>query len=390
MSLHIVQHCPIYSATLHERISHAHVPSPYACLLGGGTVIAATAAGGAFLSTRTPVSALAPWQAAGDYDDPRLRALSYALLAPNPHNRQPWLVDASGEDRVRILRDPAKRLPETDPLDRQITIGMGCFLELMIMAAGEGGHGVTLDLFPEGPDGPVADAVFVPGEGMPDPLFAAALNRRSCKEPFDMRAPAPEAMAAVAKEATVIVDPNRVAALRDLTWEAWLVEARTPHTQRESVDLMRIGRREIEANPDGIDLGGPFLESLALFGMLSREGQADPDSFEVAEGIRMYEEMLAATPAYAVLTTPSDTPEDRIMAGRAWVRANLAATRAGLSFHPVSQALQEYPEMRVHHARAHAMLASDGGTVQMLSRLGYGPAVPPSPRWPLEAKIVDA
>ena len=310
-------------------------------LLGGGTVLAASAGAVGFLSTRTPVRALAPWTAAGSYDDPRKQALSYALLAPNPHNRQPWLVDLRGTDGVRILRDPAKRLPHTDPFDRQITIGMGCFVELMVMAAAADGHGVALDLFPEGPDGPVADAVFAPGPGAPDPLFAAVLDRRSCKEPFEDRVPSEAALAAIARYAEIVAEPARVAALRDLTWDAWLVEARTPRTQLESVDLMRIGRSEIEANPDGIDLGGPFLETMSLVGLLSREGQADPDSFETSETHRIYEEMLRATPAYPALVTPGDAPEDRIAAGRSWVRANLAATMAGLAFHPVSQALQE-------------------------------------------------
>ena len=58
-------------------------------LIGGGTIVAATGGIAVFAKTRTPTKALAPWDMAGNYDDPRLRALSYALLAPNPHNRQP-------------------------------------------------------------------------------------------------------------------------------------------------------------------------------------------------------------------------------------------------------------------------------------------------------------
>jgi hypothetical protein len=38
----------------------------------------------------------------------------------------------------------------------------------------------------------------------------------------------------------------------------------------------------------------------------------------------------------------------------------------------------------------HAKLAPDGGRVQMLARIGYGPAVDQSPRWPLETIIVNA
>ena len=55
-------------------------------LIGGGTILAATGAAG-FAVTRTPHQALAPWAAAGRYDDPLMRALSYAILAPNPHPR---------------------------------------------------------------------------------------------------------------------------------------------------------------------------------------------------------------------------------------------------------------------------------------------------------------
>jgi hypothetical protein len=55
---------------------------------------------------------------------------------------------------------------------------------------------------------------------------------------------------------------------------------------------------------------------------------------------------------------------------------------------PLSQALQEFPEMAELYAQVHDRLAPGGGTVQMWARLGYGPAVPPSPRWPLDAKIV--
>ena len=155
-------------------------------LIGGGTIVAAGAGAGGFALTRTPETALAPWSAAGQYSDPRKRALSYAILAPNPHNRQPWLVDIDQPDTVILYRDKARDLPHTDPHARQLTIGLGCFLELMTIAAGETGHGVDLDLFPEGEAGPVAVARFQ-GGGKRDPLFGQVMLRRSCKEPFEDR-----------------------------------------------------------------------------------------------------------------------------------------------------------------------------------------------------------
>ena len=354
-------------------------------VMGGGVILAAGGAG-VFLGTRTPTKALEPWERAGSYSDPRKQALSYAILAPNPHNRQPWLVDLSKPEAVTIYRDKVKNLPETDPYDRQLTIGMGCFLEQMAIAASQTGHSVDFELFPGDDNGPVAIARFSQG-ARPDPLFAQILSRRSCKEPFEDRTPdiSPQLHAL----ADIHTDPGLVAKLRKLTWDSWMVEATTYRTMKESTDLFRLGKVEIEANPDGIDFSGPFFETLILTGMLTREGSLDPESTEFAQGAQIYETMLMATPAYAVIRTRGNSREAQIAAGRRWLRLNLTTTGLGLALHPVSQALQEYPEMARHYSAAHELLAEKGETVQMLGRLGYGPEVPVTPRWPLEAKVLN-
>lgn len=360
-------------------------------LIGGGCVLAAGTAAAGFVGTRTPRDAQRPWTLAGGYDDPRLNALSFALLAPNPHNLQPWKVALVGGDGLRLYHDTTRRLPETDPFDRQITIGLGCFLEQMVLAASAAGWAVDLRLFPQGQDtdAPVAEARFAQGASA-DPLAAHILARRSCKAPFGDRA----VPAALANElealADIHTDARMVSALKKLTWEAWLVETMTPHTMQESIDLMRMGKAEINATPDGIDLGGPFLESLMLAGVLTRESLADQHSISFEQGKISYRDMLDATPAYAVLTSADNSRVAQIEAGRRWLRLNLATTGMGLSLHPVSQALQEYPEMAEHYRTAHGLLAPEGQTVQMLGRLGYGPASPRTPRWPLEAKLIGA
>jgi hypothetical protein len=311
------------------------------------------------------------------------------------------MVDLDTPDTVVVLRDPARALPETDPFDRQITIGFGCFLEQLAIAAAEDGWRAETALFPdgEGEGRPVATVRFHAGAA-PDPLFVHLLARRSLKEPYDIDRPIDPAdldrlaaagtgVAGVRAAATAA--PDRVEALRALTWSAWEIEAATPRTHKESVELMRFGKAEIEADPDGIDLGGPMLEAMMRASVLTRAAQLDPDSQAFRSGAAIYREMLAATPAYLWLSTGGNERTDQIAAGRAWLRANLTATALGLGLHPVSQCLQEFPEMAGPYAEAHATLANPGDTVQMLGRVGYGPAgAPPSPRWPLEAKLVHA
>ncbi len=358
-------------------------------LIGGGAIVAATGAAAGFATTRTPTAALKPWDLAGAYADPRKNALSYALLAPNPHNLQPWMVRLEGEDTITIVHDQTKRLPETDPFDRQLMIGFGCFIEQMALAAGVAGYAVDVSLFPEGEGAAtVARATFRKG-GTADPLAAHIMDRRSTKEPYDDRpVPAP-AVSELQALADIHTDTDMVEAIKALTWESWMVETSTPHTMQESIDLMRMGKAEINANPDGIDMGGLMVEAGILAGVVTRESLADPDSTAFQQGIEIYRPMLHATPAYAVLTSAGNTKVDQIEVGRRWLRLNLTTTKLGLALHPCSQCLQEYPEMAVHFANAHKLLAPEGHTVQMLGRLGYGPSTPRTPRWPLEAKLLE-
>jgi hypothetical protein len=370
-------------------------------LIGGGVILAATASLGA-IATRQPRTALLPWGQAGQGEDARHRALSWALLAPNPHNRQPWLVDLRKAGEVTLYVDTGKLLPATDPFNRQITIGLGCFLELMRMAASHDGQRVTITPFPEGYDDtaldgrPVARAVFTADPGVtPDPLFAHALARRSTKEPYDTARALPEETLeklAVATNARFggTLDPKEVADWRAFTHEALRIEIETPHTYKESVDLFRIGRAEVDANPDGIDFTGPVFEVLGATGMMTRESVLDTSSQAYKAGLDAVYANTDTAMGHVWLVTEGNSRPDQIATGADWLRVNLAATAAGVAFQPLSQALQEYPEMAALYADLHPRLAPQGGTVQMLARIGYGPEVSPSPRWPLEAKILNA
>ncbi|MFA3918579.1 Acg family FMN-binding oxidoreductase [Ruegeria hyattellae] len=370
-------------------------------LLGGGAIVAVGGAAAGFVTTRTPKDALRPWAMAGQYSDPRKRALSYAILAPNPHNQQPWRVDLGREGEVTLYVDTNRLLPHTDPFSRQIIIGLGCFLELLSIAAAQDGYRVEFDLFPDGEPGAdlgdrrIAVAHFSLQSGGEEPkLFAQILNRRSLKERYDMAKTVPvgvlsalEQVVSKGSDVATTNAPDMVQSLRDLTADALQIEFETPHTYEESVDLFRIGKREVNANPDGLDFSGPMWEAMRLTGLFSREAALDRDGIAYTSGLDMVRDTAQASMAYIWLVSDGNTRTEQIATGRDWVRLNLAATALGLGVHPMSQALQEFPEMAGLYQKAHELLAPDGGTVQMLGRLGYGPQVPESPRWPLDAKV---
>jgi hypothetical protein len=372
----------------------------------GGAGLALIGASGVFALSRTPDNALQAWRAIDEAStgDIRLDALRYAILAPNPHNRQPWQITLSGTDIATLSCDLDRRLAETDPGDRQTTIGFGCFIELARIAAAERGVRMEWTEFPEGEATdrldrrPIAVLRFVSDPTtVKDVLFPFIALRRSNKAPFDLSRPAaPAVLADLAGQPTfgaqvfTSSEPDLVAALRRLTWSAFSIEAATRRTWLESVNLTRIGKSEIEAHPDGIAVGGPLLDALALTGLLSRQQMARTDSMAYKSGLDLIRSAMAATPAYGWIITDGNSRREQLAAGRAYVRMNLAATRAGLGFHPNSQALQEYPEMADTLRDLHDLLGVYAGRVQMLVRLGYGAPAPATPRWPLASHLVTA
>ncbi len=372
---------------------------------GGAAALVAVAGTAGYVTYPSLAAARAPWSQAGEsFGDPRLDALAYAILAPNPHNMQPWQFALRGADGIDVTCDLSRRLEHTDPPDRQITIGFGCMLELLRMAAAEAGYRAEIVPFPDGEPYPrlderrVAEVTFVRDPTVArDPLFTDVLDRRSTKVPFDRERPVPpDALAAMGRvvdprlEAGGTVDPERVAALIDMTTRGWMIEYENGPTRRESIDVMRIGNRAVVENPDGIDMGGTSMGLMNLTGLVTKDQLDTPGSIAYQSGIDMYVDMIDSAQGFVWMIAPQRDRAHEIAAGQSWVRMNLAANRAGIAFHPLSQILQEFPEMRALYDAIHRDLNATGtSVVHMLSRIGYAPDQPASPRWPLEAKIVS-
>ena len=372
---------------------------------GAALIVAGLAGASTFALSRTPRRALQPWSRAGEsFGDPRLDALAFAILAPNPHNMQPWRVALEGEDSFAVFCDTSRLLPETDPPCRQITIGFGCFLELFRQAAAEKGLLAEIEHFPDGEPQPTLDERPVARVRLKrdagatrDPLFWSTPLRRTNRAPFEDRAVDPRLLGEIAEAAgagvvtRMIDDKEGVEELRALTRDAWKIEWTLPRTRRESIAVTHIGKQEIEAQPFGLSLGGPAIEALALAGIFTREKQDKAGETAFEETLAFYERACASAAAYVSTSTATNTRRDQLAAGAAWVRIHQAATQRGVAFHPLSQALQEFPEMAPAYDRAHEILAHQpGATVQMLARLGYAKAPPPAPRERVEAKLIEA
>ena len=327
--------------------------------------------------------------------DPSRFALAHAILAPNPHNTQPWQVAFDGENGMTLYCDLERRLDFTDPRDRQITLGCGAFLELYRIAASSQGLAPEITFFPEGEPSPRLDARPLAHvrlaqdpsmEG--DALFAYIAARRTNRSVYDAeRIPeetlllrATSTIGAFLGAASWTTDAPRVAALRDLVWRAFDRELRTRGAQVETYSWLRFGREELARHRDGLAIEGPMVPLFKALGFLDEEDFLNPDSVGNKQAAQDWRAKAESAPAFMWLATPDDRPTTRLHAGMAYARLNLAATGLGLAMHPWSQALQEYEEMADLYAEVPALLETDDQIVQMLMRVGYADPVDPAAR----------
>src|SRR5688572_23092182 len=186
--------------------------------------------------------------------------------------------------------------------------------------------------------------------------------------------------------------PQALQQHRAIAMEAWRIELVTPRTIMESYKVLRVGPREIAQHRDGLSINTPMVRALAALGLFDRSKAPGPDDAATTGQLKDFNAKIATTPAFFWMVTEGNGRKTQINAGRAYVRAQLAATAQGLSMQPLSQALQEYPEQAQPYARIHALLEAPPprSTVQMWTRLGYAPPVQPAPRRGLDDHILKA
>jgi nucleoside-diphosphate-sugar epimerase len=277
-----------------------------------------------------------------------------ALIGAEPHNLQPWLVDLREPGVVTLYTDRTRVLPATDPFGRQILIGHGAFLELMVIALARQGNSCQVLLWPQGEmpadlsgwdDRPVARLVLSP-EPPAKPytpaaasLFPQILLRRTPKTPFD---PSRDITAGTLNTLTeggstadvslgATVDAARLPALRELCWQAGRQELLTPRTMMESQRLMRIGPEEILAHRDGIVLNTPWMRTLNTLGLFDRTQPPARGSAAYDAGMAIYDQNSRTATGFVWLSTAGNSRREQVLAGRAFARLQLKATELGVS-----------------------------------------------------------
>lgn len=325
-------------------------------------------------------------------EDIRMRILRYAVLAPSSHNAQPWLLEVGAPAEMTLRVDRGRLLPRTDPFARQIHISQGAFLETLDIAARQFGYLPKIEYFPDGDSGsggveekPVARiSLGASSSTEKDPLFGSILARHTNKLRYDGGRSVPDAhwsaLEAETKGQTVawrrVTDAGRRRVLTAMLRDAMEIEVSSRERNQETAEWFRFSDDETAARRDGFGVaqsGASGLKKWVAERVLpDRKGAADPGGLFARSAVDQTEEQAGSAPAFAALVTSGNSRLDQVLAGRAYTRVQLAATRLGLRMQPFSQALEEYPEMQDLQRRLKSHLAVDSShTIQMLFRLGH-------------------
>ncbi|WP_243428261.1 Acg family FMN-binding oxidoreductase [Clostridium rhizosphaerae] len=338
---------------------------------------------------------LEPWKKdyAQKFDDPRIQLTAYGLLAANGHNMQPWKIRLDKDNpMVFFLYADSERLTnEVDPFARQMMITQGAFLEYINIAGDKLGYKTDIELFPQGGydeqkldesmnTTPVAKITLTKATSQSAPLYAYMFLPDTNRAPYQSTKLTSEQINELENLNTddnisikILQDKENVDKLRSYAMKGASIEAGVNRVMKESETIFRSNEYQKNKYRYGFSIEGQgtsgimkhIMQGLVTLFPSMNSGKAASNMF-----IQSTQISVDNTPAYAMIITKDNTRLSQVKSGILYSKLILAAHQQGVVMQPLSQALEEYPEMKELYRSIHQDYTPKGGTIQMLVRLG--------------------
>ncbi|MDO0825166.1 Acg family FMN-binding oxidoreductase [Desulfosporosinus nitroreducens] len=338
---------------------------------------------------------LEPWQKtySQKFDDPRIQLAAHGLLAANGHNMQPWEIQLDKDDPMvfYLYADSDRLTSEVDPFSRQMMITQGTFLEYVKIAGDELGYKAAVALFPDGgydeqklqesmKTKPVAKIMLTKDKPQNNPLYDSMFlpdTNRAAYQSNKLTYEQIDHLQAINTYANMSVkifqDIENIEKLGSYVKKGTAIEAGVNRVMQETETIFRANEYQKNKYRYGFSVEGQgtsgimrhIMQGLVTVFPLMNSGKAASDMF-----IQSTRTSVDNTPAYAMIITNDNNRSSQVKSGMLYSRLILTAYSLGLVMQPLSQVLEEYPEMKEPYSSIHRDYASDAGTIQMLVRLG--------------------
>jgi nitroreductase len=285
-----------------------------------------------------------------------------ACLAPSVANAQPWSWRIVAPDEVELYADPARWLPGTDPLGRELVLSCGAALDHFVVAAESFGLTAEVEEFPAGQDPDLLARIRLGQGELSDAgveALAALENRHTDRHgaedrPVPLAQVEPLAHAATYNGARVLVLTDDWAVQRT----EQLVEAARQGQLADHAALVEQDGWIDRSDVDGI----PGIVADPRSGL---EEHRAPTRFQ--KNVRTHESRSDHAGLLAVVCTEHDDPRAWLWAGRSLSAFWLAITAEKLALTPTTQVVET---VRTRHLLRHDVLGSLLHP-QMVVRVGW-------------------
>lgn len=329
--------------------------------------------------------------------------LKTAILAPSPHNVQPWKVKILSDSEAELHIDSTRTLPKEDVTGSFIILTMGMFLEAVKILAAQQGFALSYELFHE-PDWyapaiiensspclfPFATMRLAPGESSehqyPPELFSTRRTSRISLLPK----PVPQALlqdftdmaARHDQEFAYTVDQNEIESMLALNTRALFEDLNSPDYHDEIVEWFRYSERQSQIHLDGLDYRAMNTPRTSLW--LSARAPWLMKTPVVKNILAfVYRQQTGLIPTMGILAGGFWEPADAIESGKFLMRFWLETARHDLYIHPFGNLVTNRPVAK----EIAAMTGIEN--IWLVFKIGYSPAPPQSLRLPLERILIS-
>lgn len=327
------------------------------------------------------------------FSDPREKLIAHGILAPSGHNMQPWSIklDQNNHKVMYLYIEKDRLTPKVDPIFRQLMISQGTFLEYMKIAGETLGYELKIDLFPFGiieeknfiadiSKKPIARIELIEISPIKntfyDMLFLPDTNRLAYQK-REIQMDAILQLNDMIKDEYITSsfynDEKNVKEISHIAYQSVRIEADQKDVMKETDAVFRSNEKKKNHYKYGFSLEGQGMKGPMKYliqGMITlfpKMGQGEGSKKAFLDGAI---HAIENTSNYFMLSSNDNDYHSQIKAGMTYARLVLKAHELGLAVQPLSQAIQEYDEMKTLYDQIH-QLYGEHKTIQMLARIGY-------------------
>ncbi|AIQ12045.1 Acg family FMN-binding oxidoreductase [Paenibacillus durus] len=338
---------------------------------------------------------LDPWKPdyAKQFEDPRVQLMAHGLLAANSHNLQPWKIrlDKQNPLLLYLYTDNERLALESDPLTRQTLVSQGTFLEYMRVTGEQLGYFADIKLFPDGEYDeqnlkesmerkPVAKITLSKAKPQDNPLYEFMFlpdTNRMAYQPDEITPAQIQKLKQTNTDEDLVLsilnDKADIEKFGAFGVEGTDIETGLKRMNDESAGIFRTNEYQKNKYRYGFSFEGQGIMGLKkhlLQGMITIIPSFNNEEAATKLAVQATQTAVDHTPAYALILSKDNSRTSQVKAGMLYSRLILTAHEEGLVMQPLSQVLEEYPEMWKAYSEIHREYAPAGETIQFLIRLG--------------------